>query len=85
MRAPDTQAIERSHVPTKDRLRPMRGVQSIRAGQRAIKGVELARTLLRGHVTAPDAVLGDRAGPHARPRAVAATFTWVADDLRVAA
>ncbi len=82
---PDTKAIERSHVPTKDRLRPMRGLQSIRTGQHAIEGVELARAVQRGHVTAPDAVFGDSAGPHARARAVATTFTWLADGLRVAA
>ncbi len=85
LRGPDTQAIERSHVPTKDRLHPMRGLPSIRTGQRAIEGVELARATLRGHVAAPEAVLGDGAGPHARARAVAATFTWLADGLRVAA
>ncbi len=36
-RGPDTKPIERPHVPTKDRLRPMRGLQSIRTGQRAIR------------------------------------------------
>ncbi len=82
---PDTKAIERSHVPMKDRLRPMRGLQSVHTGQRVIEGVELARAVRRGHVTAPDTVFGDRAGPHARARAVAATFTWLADGLRVAA
>ncbi len=33
---PDTKPIARAHVPTKERLRPMRGLQSIRTGQRAI-------------------------------------------------
>ncbi len=78
-------AIERSHVPMKDRLRPMRGLQSVRTGQRAIEGVELARAVRRGHVTAPDTVFGDRAGPHARARATVTTCTWLADGLRVAA
>jgi len=81
---PDTKAIERSHVPTKDRLRPMRGLRSIRTGQRAIAGVELARAVQRGHVAAPAAAVGT-AGPHARARAAAATCTWRADSLRVAA
>ena len=80
----DTKAIERSHVPTKDRLRPMRGLQSIRTGQRAIEGVELARAVQRGHVAAP-AAAASTAGPHARARTAAATFTWLADSLRVAA
>ncbi len=81
---PDTKAIERSHVPTKDQLRPMCGLQSIRTGQRAIEGVELARAVQRGHVATPAAAVGT-AGPHARARAAAATFTWRADSLRVAA
>ncbi len=63
----------------------MRGLQSIRTGQRALEGVELARAVQRGHVTAPDAVFGDSARPHARARAVATTFTWLADGLRVTA
>ncbi|HEY8601551.1 MAG TPA: IS6 family transposase [Thermomicrobiales bacterium] len=81
----DTKPIERSHVPTKDRLRPMRGLQSIRTGQRAIEGVELARAVQRGYVTAPDIRVGSAAGPHARARAAATAFAWLADDLRVAA
>ena len=82
---PDTKPIERSHVPTKDRLRPMRGLQSIRTGQRAIEGVELARAVQRGHVAAPAGAVSAAAGPHARARAAATTFTWLADSLRVAA
>jgi len=82
---PDTKPIERSHVPTKDRLRPMRGLQSVRTGQRVIEGVELAQAVRRDHVTAPDTVFGDSAGPHARARATVTTFTWLADGLRVAA
>ncbi len=84
-RGPDTTPIARSHVPTKDRLRPMRGLPSIRTGQRAIEGVELARAVQRGSVTAPDAVFGDGAEPHARARAAATTFAWLAAGLRVAA
>jgi IS6 family transposase len=82
---PDTKPIERSHVPTKDRLRPMRGLQSIRTGQRAIEGVELAQAVQRGQVPAAGAAVGGDAGPHARARAAATTFTWLADGLRVAA
>jgi len=62
----------------------MRGLQSIRTGQCAIEGVELARAVRRGHVAAPAAAVGT-ACPHARARAAAATFTWLADSLRVAA
>jgi len=82
---PDTKPIARSHVPTKDRLRPMRGLQSVRTGQRAIEGVELARAVQRGHVAAPGVPSGGDAGHHARARAAATTFTWLADGLRAAA
>jgi transposase-like protein len=82
---PETKAIERSHVPTKERLRPMRGLQSVRTGQRAIEGIELAGAVQRGRVAAPSAAVGADAGPHARARAAAATFTWLADGPRVAA
>jgi len=79
----DTKPIERSHVPTKDRLRPMRGLQSIRTGQRAIEGVELARSVHRGHIAMPGTPSADN--PHAQARTVVATFDWLADGLRVAA
>ena len=82
---PDTKPIERFHVPTKDRLRPMRGLRSIRTGQRLIEGVELARAVHRGQVAAPEATADAAAGPHTRARAAAATFTRLADSLRVAA
>lgn len=57
---PDTTPIERSHVPTKDRLRPLRGLPSIRTEQRAIGGGELAWAVQRGRVAAPDVVVGER-------------------------
>jgi transposase-like protein len=80
---PDTKPVERSHLPTKDRLRPMRGLRAIRTGQRTIEGVELARAVYRSHVALPGAP--PAAGPHAQARAAAATFDWLADGLRVAA
>ncbi len=82
---PDTKPTERSHVPTKDRLRPMRGLQSIRTGQRVAEGVERARTVRRGHVTAPATLSAGDAGHHAQARAAATTFLWLVDGLRVAA
>ena len=81
---PDTTPIARSLVPTKDRLRPMRGLQSIRTGQRAIEGIELARAVQRGHVAAPDGLSAGDAGHHARAGAAATTFLRLADDLRIA-
>jgi len=39
----------------------------------------------RGYVVAPDTGVGGEVGPHARARAAATTFLWLADDLRIAA
>lgn len=61
----------------------MRGLQSIRTGQRAIEGFELARAVHCGHVALPGAP--PAAHPQARARAASATFDWLADGLRVAA
>jgi len=80
-----TTSIERSHVPTKDRLRPMRGLQSTRTGQRVVEGVALARAVQRGNVAAPKATGDHDASPQARARAAATTFTWLADGLRITA
>lgn len=82
---PDTMPIACSHVPTKDRLRPMRDLQAIRTGQRALEGVELARAVQWGHVAAPGTGAGSAAGHHARARAAATTFAWLAESLRVSA
>jgi IS6 family transposase len=80
---PDTEPVERSHLPTKDRLRPMRGLQSMRTGQRTVEGVELARAVRLGHFALPGAP--PPACPHTQARAAAATFDWLAAGLRVAA
>lgn len=73
---PDTTPIARSHVPTADRLRPMRGLQSIRTRQCIVAGVELARSVQRGHVTVSGApTAADR--HHVRVRTAAAVFDWL--------
>jgi transposase-like protein len=57
-RGETTKPIERSHVPVNDRLRPMRGLQSVATGQRLLEGIELAHAVRRGHIRpgrAPDA------------------------------
>ena len=72
-------------MPTQDRLRPMRGLQSIRTGQRATEGIELARAVQRSHVATPDGPSAGDAGHHAQARAAATTFLGLADGLRVAA
>ncbi len=82
---PDTKSIARSPVPTQDRLRPMRGRQATRTGQRVAAGAELARAVQRGNVAAPEATVGHDASPQVRARAAATTLTWLADRLRSAA
>jgi transposase-like protein len=48
---PTTQPIERSHVPVKDRVRPMRGLHSITTGQQLAEGMTVAQAIRRGDVT----------------------------------
>ena len=43
-----TKAIERSHVPTRDRLRNSRGLKRTETGQRFLEGYEAVRHLRRG-------------------------------------
>jgi hypothetical protein len=43
---PTTQPIECSHVPVKDRLRPMRGLQSVATGQWLAEGLTRARRVV---------------------------------------
>jgi putative transposase len=45
-----TKPIERSHVPTRDRLRSSRGLKTVRTGQRFLEGFECLRALWGGHV-----------------------------------
>jgi transposase-like protein len=47
-RGETTKAIERLHVPIKDRLRPMRGLQSIASGRRLLEGIEASQAIRRG-------------------------------------
>ena len=61
----------------------MRGLQSIRTGQRVIEGVELVRSVHCDYIAMPGTPPADN--PHAQARTVAATFDWLADSLRVAA
>jgi transposase-like protein len=83
-RGETTKAIERAHVPVKDRLRPMRGLQSVATGQRLLEGIELARAVYRGHIHL-DASTGADPQPSCSPpawaREVAATFTSLARRL----
>jgi hypothetical protein len=81
---PTTQPIERSHVPVKDRVRPMRGLQSITTGQQLMEGLTVAQTIRRG-----DVAMGGEGRPpgtslHQRARAAVATLQWLAGELRLA-
>ena len=81
---PTTQPIERSHVPTKDRVRPMRGVQSIATGQRLAEGITLAQAIRRGDVALEGAGELTQVSVHGRARRTVATFQWLAGALRPA-
>ena len=74
-----TKAIERSHVPVKDRLRPMRGLGGMATGQRLLEGVEAAQGIRRIHTTAT--VTGGQ--PHPCVRAVVQSFETIANSLRL--
>ncbi len=81
---PTTQPIERSHVPVKDRVRPMRGLQSIPTGQQLVEGMTVAQAIRRG-----DAAMGGGGWPpgnslHQRARQEVATFQWLGGELRLA-
>ncbi|MGH2350368.1 MAG: IS6 family transposase [Chloroflexota bacterium] len=82
-RGETTKPVERSHVPVKDRLRPMRGLQSVATGQRLLEGIELTHAVYRGHIllAGSSAAL---AGAHDRARAAVATFERLAQRLRAA-
>jgi transposase, IS6 family len=86
-RGETTKAVERSHVPVKDRLRAMRGLQSIATGQRLLEGIELAHAIRHGHLrasTAPGSA-GWCRSPHERAREAAAIFSRLANSLTSAA
>jgi len=74
-----TKAVERSHVPVKDRLRPMRGLGGMATGQRLLEGVEVAQGIRRIHTTATVT----RGHPHTCARAVVRTFDAIASSLRL--
>ena len=82
-RGETTKAVERSHVPVKDRLRPMRGLQSLATGQRLLEGIEFAHALRRGDIrvgAAPGPSQRCRR-PYERAREVATAFTQLARRL----
>ena len=81
---PTTQPIERSHVPVKDWVRPMRGLQSIATGQQLAEGMTVARAIRRGDMARGGGGRRPGVSPHQRAREVVATFQWLAGELRLA-
>ena len=61
-----TKSIERSHVPTRDRLRSSRGLKTLRTGQRFLEGFECLRALRGGHIRLADPCQSVRASEPAR-------------------
>ena len=80
-RGETTKAVERSHVPMRDRLRNSRGLKRTETGQRFLEGFEAVRHLRRGG--APGAGHLVR-GPalHARIRQVVAAIHALGHSLR---
>ena len=68
-----TKAVERSHVPTRDRLRNSRGLKHPETGQRFLEGFEAVRHLRRGGAPGAGHLVPGRA-PHARVRRVVAAI-----------
>jgi transposase-like protein len=80
---PTTKPVERAHVPIKDRVRPMRGLQGIKTGQWVLEGVEAAQAVRRGDVRRTGIPASQSAGAAARE--MASAFAWLATTLRRAA
>jgi len=76
-----TKSVERSHVPTRDRLRSSRGLKRTETGQRFLEGFEAVRHVRRGGM--PGAAHLVR-GPalHARVRQVVAAIHRLGHGLR---
>jgi len=69
-----TKLIERSHVPTRDRLRASRGLKTLRTGQRFLEGFECLRALRGGHIRLADLLpaFSGTASAHDHVRTIAA-------------
>ena len=83
-----TQPIERSHVPTRDRLRGTRGLRAVHTGQRFLESFEAFHALRRGMVKLRPLVPRYRptqATEHEKVRAVSAAMEVLGNQLRNAA
>ncbi len=80
-RGETTKAVERSHVPTRDRLRNSRGLKRTATGQRFLEGFEAVRHLRRGGAPGAGHLVRGPA-PHARVRAVVTVIHALGRGLR---
>jgi putative transposase len=79
-RGETTKAVERSHVPTRDRLRNSRGLKRTETGQRFLEGFEAVRHVRRGGAPGAGHLVPGRA-PHVRVRQVAAAIHMLGHNL----
>ena len=80
-RGETTKAIERSHVPMRDRLRNSRGLKRTATGQRFLEGFEAVRHLRRGGSPGAGHLVRGPA-PHSRVREVVAAIHAFGHGLR---
>jgi putative transposase len=83
-----TQPVERSNVPTRDRLRGARGLRAVPTGQRFLESFEAFHALRRGTVKLRSLVpryRPARASEHEKARAVIAALAVLGTQLKKAA
>jgi transposase-like protein len=80
-RGQTTKPVERSHVPTRDRLRNSRGLKRTETGQRFLEGFEAVRHLRRGGAPGAGHLVRGPA-PHVYVRQVMATIHTLGHALR---
>jgi putative transposase len=76
-----TKTVERSHVPTRDRLRNSRGLKGTETGQRFLEGFEAIRHLRRSGAPGTGHLVPGPA-PHVRVRQVASAIRVLGHNLR---
>ena len=76
-----TQSVERSHVPTRDRLRNSRGLKGTATGQRFLEGYEAVRHVRRGGTPGAGHLVPSQA-PHQRVRAAVVELHALGHGLR---
>jgi transposase-like protein len=83
-----TQPVERSHVPTRDRLRGTRGLRTVGTGQRFLESFEAFHALRRGTVKLRPLVCRyrpTRASVHETARTIVVAMDVLSTQLRKAA